>query len=1388
MADDAVETLSPDLPETEEIDAADGAVPFDSLEVMAESHTELLRRELSAGGEEQPNFLGDVREIIQRGRATGAILESLSERRTAQSLLNYWITVLYRAGDVEPPDAILVPFQEPKRLDLATVNYPYLGLNPFTEADHGRFYGRTGITGRLIKRLAENHLVILVGPAGSGKTSVINAGIIPELKSGKKLPGSEKWRYFKPITPGREPLKSLAALLATDDATPPAVGQEAGKLFSDKTELRRALEQKFSGQPTLTVVDRFEEVFTLCKDDAQRDAFIANLVNLLQTPEGSDINHQVILIVRSDRTNYIIQRDDLKELYPKAEIRIHPLRESDLREAIKEPARKIGLRFERGVAAQLIREIYGDQTGLPLLQFMLLKLWEEKQGDTITWAALNRLVSCAWALYQAAEKWYASLTAPQKEIARLVLLKMVRVTDNLEVVGDRVRREDLYQSHKSPAEVNEVLDGLIAAHLVRMTCGAPPVPSGAERSPAADAKAEICRDDQFQLVHSSLWLDWEPFTVWLKGLREGLVMRQRLESLAVNWVILGRQDGGLLDKYQLHEARIWLKSPQAVELGYDPDLDSLVQKSERLILREKRVKRRYVYALIASGVLVLTGLILLVIAEQKSLRQATSRRLAEKANDLHKSQLDLALLLSLEAHQKDKTSPEAQNSLLRGLAYSPRVRAFLQPPGRALELRFSPDGERLSALTINGGTSLWEVKTLRLLNQQLGTVADSDQEESELSADGSRLLSIQSHKLALKSLDLDGTTSTIPISVSGQLTSSHDGKRLVMVTPIKSDSPDLDSAQHKLTLWDVVANKEIQSVLIEESADEIAFSPEDKTLATASLEGRNVVLYRASDLKQLGKPIPARLQIYKFEFSGDGKTLAWFDMDGKVILWNLENQTKLGVIDLNAGMPVEGSTSVSSFALSRNGKELVVGYSDGTVAFWNVLPATLEDSFSREHGSRVTNIAFRDGDTEEVITTARGADTKSILLWTRNLKNQAWNDVELPIGRSGGVSDLALSPDSRTAAVISDDGAIIVWDLQGPRLGEVIAAPQHGPIAAQAFTADGTRLLVRDLFDEVNSFDMATKKLVATYSLTKNRVADAAFSKDGRILAVRDLNNEFSVWDTVSGRVRECCSADKTERGGEFGAIAINHDGSRLAWIDQNGMVFWDLNASKEISRAKQESPACLAFNSNGTKVISGTRDGRIAIWNVADGKKLLERERDTKDPSAILRVGFSANGSKLIAATEDGTLLVWDEQLKLLARANLNITSFVLRPGNRFDNRPDDQTLACVRNDGRVTFWDLTAQEEIGTFLLGRPVTILAYSPDGNTLVAGLENGDLLKINFGIEGWKNRACEIANRNLSSFEIRKYRVLEDQAWRNWLQFWKSPDSFYRNICTVGPAG
>ena len=219
-------------------------------------------------------------DFIQRGRATGVLLDSSQDRRASQSLLDYWANALYRAGR-EPPDATLAEFDPALAPELDDKLCPYRGLDAFHQVHHKVFFGRQRLVDEMVDQLKEGRLLTVVGPSGSGKSSAVLAGLLPALRAGA-IPGSQSWRYAPPMVPGSNPLANLARLLGAGHAGTAGLIERQIKCFrKDLGHLAQGI-GKSSDSPVVLVIDQFEEVFTLCNDDHVRRAFIGNLLGLLQ--------------------------------------------------------------------------------------------------------------------------------------------------------------------------------------------------------------------------------------------------------------------------------------------------------------------------------------------------------------------------------------------------------------------------------------------------------------------------------------------------------------------------------------------------------------------------------------------------------------------------------------------------------------------------------------------------------------------------------------------------------------------------------------------------------------------------------------------------------------------------------------------------------------------------------------------------------------------------------------------------------------------------------------------------------------------------------------------------------------------------------------------------
>jgi len=516
--------------------------PFPSLTALRATHASLLDTHRSQG--DTADFWAKVEAFLWRGQATGALLDQEGERVGAQSLLDYWTATAYSIGRTVP-NALLLSFDPTLAPEIPDAHCPYVGLAAFREGQGAYFFGRRQLIESLVAKVATDRLVAVVGPSGSGKSSIVLAGLVPALKAGAvpaaaASPASQAWRYSTRMVPGSDPLANLArAIQPAQSIDAFDVTVAAKYLFAAEGMLREetylvnllAAEQD---RPLVLVIDQFEEIFTLCTDERLRNALIANLLALLQPPTP---RHTVILTMRTDFESYVARLPHFQPRFEEAIVRVTPLNAAELREAIERPADLVGLKFEEGVVDGLVQDLLGEPAALPLLQFTLLKLWEHRERNRITWDAYRRLGGGRLALARSADQLYEQLIPEDQIAARRILLRLVRPGEGLEVTSNRVRRAVLYQSGEARDRVDRVLQRLIDADLLRLSPG---------------DKAD---DDQVEVAHEALVRNWPRLVGWLEDERVRLRERLRLTEAAEQWLSLDRDPAALLRGALLEEAQ-----------------------------------------------------------------------------------------------------------------------------------------------------------------------------------------------------------------------------------------------------------------------------------------------------------------------------------------------------------------------------------------------------------------------------------------------------------------------------------------------------------------------------------------------------------------------------------------------------------------------------------------------------------------------------------------------------------------------------------------------------------------------------------------------------------------------------------------------------------------
>ncbi len=505
-------------------------IPFMSFLSFRDTHRELLKQRRGfEKGNEPDQFWQDVYEFLERGEAAGQFLDNDEDRDAAQNLLDYWQNQLFHAAK-DTPDAFLQEFNPLLQPEIPDDRCPYIGLNAFDGSNEHLFYGRSQLINDILNHIMVSRLVAAIGPSGSGKSSVILAGVLPRLKEGR-LPDSASWRYYPTMVPGSTPLTRLARLLQPEGVDTEEWVVDNIQQFHENHEHLAYLVDEGGFQPGVLVIDQFEETFTLCHDEAERDAFLQNLLNLIRAQSA---RHVVLLTMRVDYESYLNKAPLFHSLFEQGQVRVNAMNSGELHEAIEKPAEAVGLKFQDGLVDALVREIVGEPAALPLLQFTLLQLWDARERNRVTWEAYRRLGGVTEALANTADRIYKEMLPEDQVTTKRVLLRLV-TPDGLEFTRRRVPRRFLY-SDEANDRVDRVLERWTDARLLHVS------------------KGQIAEDDQIEVAHEALVRNWPRFVEWLEDERIALRNRLRLGRQAEDWDVRGRDSSLLIRGALLAEA------------------------------------------------------------------------------------------------------------------------------------------------------------------------------------------------------------------------------------------------------------------------------------------------------------------------------------------------------------------------------------------------------------------------------------------------------------------------------------------------------------------------------------------------------------------------------------------------------------------------------------------------------------------------------------------------------------------------------------------------------------------------------------------------------------------------------------------------------------------
>jgi len=464
---------------------------------------------------------------------------------------------------------------------------PYPGMVPFQADDARFFYGREQEIEELWRRLRRQRCLWIIGPSGSGKSSLVFAGLVPKLHEREP----DHW-LVRTMRPGNHPVAALQATIA--DLIP-----------SSDPNLQPPISNLQLPTPNpqlLLIVDQCEELFAQAPKEEQA-AFIT-AVRALRAVESCTL----LLALRADFYPELMT-SDLWPVQPIERVEIAPLRGAALREAIALPAERQGVYLEAGLLERLLADAAEEPGVLPLVQETMVLLWERMTRRLLPLGAYERLGGAgrsglAVAVATRADAALAELFAAQQAIARRVFLRLVQFGEGRADTRRQQPVAALRAAGDDPETFERTLEHLTRSRLLTL--------SGSEGG----------EERRVDIAHEALIAGWPVLRGWLAERREAEQARRRLEAKAAEWVRLGRGVGGLLDEIELAEARRWLDSPDARDLGYDEALPALVEASheaiqqarqeeetsrQRELALERRARQRLQVIVAALGLLVLLG-------------------------------------------------------------------------------------------------------------------------------------------------------------------------------------------------------------------------------------------------------------------------------------------------------------------------------------------------------------------------------------------------------------------------------------------------------------------------------------------------------------------------------------------------------------------------------------------------------------------------------------------------------------------------------------------------------------------------------------------------------------------------------------------------------------